>query len=105
MVAAVGAFGAGGAAELGAPDDQGLVEHPAALQVLQQAGDGLVGFLAEFRVAVLQVAVGVPGAGAAVAAVVDLDEADAALGEAPRGEALAAELARDVLVQPVEAAR
>ncbi len=41
VVAAVG-LGAGRAAELGAPDDDRLVEQPALLEVLEQAGDGQV---------------------------------------------------------------
>src|SRR5437764_11509438 len=36
-------LGGGLAAELAPPDDQGLVEQAAALEVLDQAGDGLVG--------------------------------------------------------------
>src|SRR5688572_30526417 len=46
----------GGAAELGAEDDQHVLIHqPAALEVLQQAGDGLVDAAAGAGVQVFQV--------------------------------------------------
>src|SRR5206468_2937663 len=69
MVAAVGALAAGGAAELRRPHHERVVEHAAALKVLEQAGDWLVNLAAEAGVAVLEIAMGVPGAGAAVGAV------------------------------------
>src|ERR1700730_15923438 len=55
--------------------------------------------------AALQVAVRVPGAGAAVAAVEDLDEAHAALHQPPRRQALLPERARHVVIQTIELAR
>src|SRR5258706_2117125 len=42
VVASDAALGNGHAAELGMPNHQSLVEHPAALQVREQAGDRLV---------------------------------------------------------------
>src|SRR6185436_12775032 len=87
VVPAVGALGPGGAAELGAPDDQRLVEQAAPLEVLDQARDGLVDLAGELGVARLEVPVGIPGSGAAVVSVIDLDEADAALGHPPRRQA------------------
>ena len=91
MVAAVGAFGAGRAAELGGPDDERLVEQAALLQILQQAGDRLIDLRAVGGVVACEIAVGVPAAGAAVAAVEDLHEPHAALDQPPRRQAVLAE--------------
>ena len=41
-----GALGVGGAAEFTAPDDEGVVEQAALLEVGEQAGRGLVGVVA-----------------------------------------------------------
>src|SRR6185369_5436535 len=60
VVAAVGPLRAGRPSELRAPDDERLVEHPAALEVLEKAGDRLIDLAAELRVAGLQAPVGVP---------------------------------------------
>src|SRR3954447_21549149 len=62
-----GAFGAGGAAELGAADDERVLEHAAALEVLDQRGDGFVGLGGERGVVGLDAGVGVPVATAAAA--------------------------------------
>ena len=43
VLAAVGPFGRRRAAELAAPDDERVVEQAAGFQVLEQAGDRLVG--------------------------------------------------------------
>ena len=48
-------------AELAAPDHQGLVEQPALFEVLQQAGDRLIGLAGELLVVALDVDVAVPG--------------------------------------------
>ena len=53
MVAAVGALGEGGAAELAGEDDQGFVEQAAGFEVLEQAGDGLIDGEGVFGVALL----------------------------------------------------
>ena len=79
-----------GPAELAAPDDERLVEKPALLEVLDQGGDRLVRFLAAIHQAVadvvrLVVAVLVP------APVVKLDEADAALDQPARQQAVVGE--------------
>ena len=97
--------GAGGAAELGGPDDERLVEQAALFEIVEQAGDGPVDLGAVGRVVLPEVAVGVPGAGAAVGAVEDLHEADAALDEPAGGEAHLAEGAGGVVVEAVERRR
>ena len=50
MMIPAGAFGAGGAAEFCAEDDEGVVEHAALLEVVEQAGDGFVDLLRELGV-------------------------------------------------------
>ena len=46
MIAAIGALGRGRAAELGAEDDQRVVQQASRLQIAQQPGDGRSTFLA-----------------------------------------------------------
>ena len=77
VVAAV-ALGHGGAPELAAPDDERVVEHAALLQVLNQGGGGLVHLARLHHDVALDAAVVVP------VAVVELDEAHAALGQSRR---------------------
>src|SRR5262245_4550714 len=60
VVAAVAFFGHGGAAKLAAPDDERRVEQAAAFQVLEEAGDRLVGGAAVAAVVGFDVGVGVP---------------------------------------------
>ena len=67
------------AAELAAPDDQRVVEHPALLQVRDERRTGLVGVCAVVLEVADEVAVLVPGL------VEDLHEADSAL-EQPAGQ-------------------
>ena len=78
-----------GAAEFAAPDDEGVVEQAALFEVEDQGGAGLVDVLADFVEVVVEVlagaAVGVP------VGVVELDEADAALDEAPGEQAVVGE--------------
>ena len=69
-------------AELAAPDDQRVVEQPALLEVLDECGGGLVGVVALRADLVGQVAVLVP------AHVIELDEPDAALGQAAGEQAI-----------------
>ena len=90
MMVAARAFGAGRAAELGAEDDERVVQQAALLQVLEQAGDGLIDLRGELRVVGLDLRVRIPLA-AAAAAVEELHEAHAALDEPARDEALLAE--------------
>ena len=96
VVVAAGPLGVLGgrlAAELAAPDDQGLVEQAAPLQVLEQAGDRLVGAAGVVVVVLDEVAVGVPVAVVVGAAGVELDEPDAALDQPAGQQAAAAEVA------------
>ena len=65
MVAAVPSLRAGRPPEFGAPDDQGLVEQAALLEVPEKPGDRLVRLSAHVGVVLLDRAVGVPGARAA----------------------------------------
>jgi hypothetical protein len=79
------ALGIVGAAEFAAPDDQGVLEQPALFEVPDQRGGGLVGLTALGCDAFGEVAVLIP------ALVVELDELDAAFGEAAGQEAVAGE--------------
>jgi len=65
-----------GASEFAAPDHQGIVEHAALLEVLDQRGAGLVGLAGLDSDAGRQTAVLVP------TLMVKLDETDAVLGQA-----------------------
>ena len=60
VVAAVRLLRSGRSAELGAPDDERLVQQAALFQIRQQSGDRLVDLGAEFRVTCLERRVGVP---------------------------------------------
>src|SRR5438105_1947587 len=95
-------LGGGLAAELAAPDDQGLVEQAAALEVLDQAGDGLVGVAGVLGVVGDEVGVGVPVVVVVRAAGIDLDEPHAALDQPPGDQALAAEVGGPGLIDTVE---
>src|SRR5690606_898745 len=89
----VPALGAGHAAELGGPKDDGVLQHAALLEILDQGG-GAPGHPGRERTVVApDVLVRVPVAAgkAAVVPAPDLDEAHAPLPEAARGEASAAE--------------
>ena len=72
-------------AELAPPDDQGVVEQAALLEVSDQPGDGAIDLLRQLAVVAFDFRVRIPGA-AFAAAVEELDEADAALDETPRGK-------------------
>ena len=99
VVAAVGVLAVRRAAELAAPDHQRLVEQPPRAQVRQQAGDRPIDGPGVPGVAGLQAAVLVP------VAVRQLDEADAGLDEAPRQQALAAEVGGRRVVEAVQRLR
>ena len=107
MVAAgaLGVLGGRLPAELAAPDDQRLVEQAALLQVLEQAGDRLVGVAGVLGVVLDDVAVGVPVVVVVGAAGVELDEAHAALDQPAGQQALAAEVVGLLLVDAVELLR
>ena len=99
VVAALAALGHRHPAELAAPDDQRALEQAPPLQVVEQAGDRLVGSAAHGGVVGLDVVVGVP---AVDVARVELDEPDAALDQPPGQQAAGAELGRPPVVQAVE---
>ena len=108
VVVAAGPLGVLGgrlAAELAAPDDQRLVEQAALLQVLEQAGDRLVGVAGVLGVVGDHVGVGVPVVVVVGAAGVDLDEPHAALDQPPGQQALAAEVGGLGLVDAVQRQR
>ena len=82
----VAEFRAGGAAELGAPDDEGFIEHAALFEVVDEAGDGLIDLGAHGWHQVGDVLVMIPATSTAAVAVEELDEADALFDEAAGGE-------------------
>lgn len=87
-----------------APDDERFVEHAAAREILDQADDRLVDLRAKCDMPGLQAAVGVSGAGAAVAVLESLNEPYALLRQSPRGQALLAEVFGRRVVEPVQRA-
>ena len=102
VVATVALLGHRGAAEFAAPDDEGVFKEAAGLQVLEQAGDGLIHRGAEAGVVALDLRVGVP---LRAGAVVDLDEAHAAFDHAAGEEAESAHALGRLVVEAVEFAR
>ena len=82
--------------ELAAPDHQCLIEHPALLEVGDQRGGRLVHITALQRQIARQVAVLIP------AAMVQLDEAHAALGQAPGQQTIRRVRARLTRVRAVQ---
>src|ERR1041385_4104411 len=60
MVAALAALSHGRSAEFAAPDYEGFIQHPPALQVLKQPCDGFVGGSRHLFVVKYHVVVGVP---------------------------------------------
>jgi hypothetical protein len=104
VVAALAPLAARHPAELGRPDDQGVVEHPAGLEVLDQRRGGPVHAPAHLAVVAGDVLVRVPVAARepVVGAAPDLDEPHSALQEPAGDQAVAAEVRRGRLVEPVE---
>src|SRR5206468_2974156 len=82
MIPAGGVLGPWGAPKFARPNDQGLLEHAALFQILDETCDRQVGGAAE-RCVRFHVAVRIPRAIAA-AGVANLDEAHALLREPPR---------------------
>ena len=93
-------------AELAAPHDQRVVEQPALLEIGEQAVDRTVGLAAEVG-QLLDDVLAEGGAVSVPAAVVELDEANAALDEPAREQAVVRErrLARFSAVQLVDRRR
>ena len=85
VVTAIVVFGHRGAAELATPEDEGVVEEAALVEVLEEPGDGFVDFGALVAGAFNDLLVVVPGVVGG-----DLDVADALLGELAGEQALAA---------------
>ena len=90
------------ATELTAPDDQGLIEHPALLEILDQSRDGLVGIAGMDAVVAFEAAVGIPVIIVMRPAGVDLDKANAALDKPPGQQALPTEVIRSRPIDAVE---
>ena len=85
VVVAAGALAHRGTAEFAAPEDERVVEHAALLEVADEGAGRLVDVFRAHLHAVIQAAVKVPGA------VVELDHAYAAFGEAAGHEAVGGE--------------
>jgi hypothetical protein len=82
-----------------------VVEEASALEVVQEAREGLVDGAGARAVAGLQLAVGVPCAAALGGAAVDLDDSDAAFDESAGEEAFSAGVFGVGVVEAVEFAR
>ena len=93
VVASLATLGAGHAAELSGPEDQGVLEHAAVLEILDERRGTFCHAERERGVVAGDVLVGIPVATreAVVVAGPDLHKADAAFEEASGGQALAAE--------------
>ena len=79
------------AAELAAPDDERRVEQPALLQVRQQRADRLIDLAGRAAARRTTMSVPMPSAVRVPAAVIELDEAHAALDEPAREQAVVGE--------------
>src|SRR5438128_12669474 len=101
VVAAVAALRHGQAAEFTAPDHQRGIEQAALYEVLEQRGDGLVGVAAHLFVIEDQLLLGIPLRDDGAAAGIELDEAHAALYQAPGLQTARAEVGGMLLVQAV----
>jgi uncharacterized protein YoaH (UPF0181 family) len=94
VVAALAALRAGHAAELGGPQDDGVVEQAALFEILDQGGGAAGHAPGQRAVIAADVLVGIPVAAgeAVVVAAPDLHEAHAAFEQAAGDEAFAAEV-------------
>ena len=99
MVAAIRFFGPRRATELGRPDNQRFVQHPALLEILQQAGDRFVDASAVFGVILFELAVRIP---TATAAIVNLDKADSLLDQSAGRQSLPAHPLCDLFTDTVQ---
>ena len=88
--------------ELTAPDDQGLIEHTALLEILDQSRDGLVGIAGMDTVVTLQAAVGIPIVIVMRPTGVDLNKANTTFDKSPGQQALATEVIRSRPIDTVE---
>src|SRR5689334_21879919 len=88
------------AAELAGPDYEGVVQQATPLQVAEQSGDRAIDILRQRRVLADHIPVSIPVVGSA--RVDQLDEADAAFGEAAGDQALPGEALVAAARQAVE---
>src|SRR6185295_14362598 len=93
------------APELAQADDERLGQQPGALEILEQRRERPVDPARALAVALVDGGVPVPGAAALRGAAVDLDDADAALDEAPGEQALPSRVLRVLVVESVEFSR
>ncbi len=92
----------GHAAELGGPDEEGVLQQSAGLEVLQQGGGGLIHLVGDEGEFLGNVAVVVPVLGAAAVSAPHLHEAHPALDHAAGHQATPREVAAVVLIDSVE---
>ena len=91
----------GGAAELAAPDDKGLIEQSRPLEVGQKRGDGLVGHAAHLLVIGVDVVMSIPLHGHRPASRIELDEPHSPLNEPSGQQAPGAELDGPGIIEPI----
>jgi hypothetical protein len=101
MIAAVTVLRTGCAAEFGGEDDQSFLEKAALFEVFKEGANRLINGERQAGMIFLQAGVCVPCAGGD-AAVLNLNEADAAFDQAAGSEKLAGEFFAVILVQAVE---
>src|SRR5262245_17819980 len=82
MIASGGSLGKRRAAELGGPDDEGILVQAPRLEILEQCGDGAVDAGGHGREFIGDAAMIIPVAGGALGAAPNLHEADPAFDEA-----------------------
>ena len=101
VIAAIGcALGHGGAAKFASPEHQGVFQETSRFEVVEQASDGLIHLRCVLGVAFDEIAMLIPlHVGVTMR---HLNVAHAALGKAPRHEALPTEVRRDRIVESIE---
>ena len=87
MMVPAGPLSHGGAPELAAPDDEGVLEEAGLFEILEESCSGLVGFLGGGLHPVLKPPMVIP------APVIELDHSDPALGKAPSQQTVRGESA------------
>src|SRR6266478_1911485 len=102
VIAALAVLSGGSSAKFAGPNNEGLVQQAAALQVREQSGDGLIRLAAMKRVVLMDVGVGVPIFVVMTSAGIDFDEAHAAFDQAPSQETAPAEFFRQGIVHAIK---
>src|SRR5581483_9621044 len=92
------------ASKFRAPDNDGLIEHAALFQILEEAGNRSIHLSRKRRVVLFDTRMSVPGS-AATAAVKDLHKANAALHQPTCREAESSEGTGHVMIQSIERLR